>query len=1051
MEWTVANNLRSHFPELQQRERPEVQHWELGRSSIFIPLFLPLPAKLGTGQREVTVPRGPLFRAEGYPVSIGCNVTGYKGPSEQHFRWSVYLLTAPTREVQVVSTNDATFSYAIYQQRVRSGDVSVERIQGHSVLLHITKLQMKDAGEYECHTPNTDGKYHGSYSAKTRLTVIPDTLSATMSPQTLSKEEGEPLELTCEASKVTAQHTHLSVTWYVIQDGGGSPATEILSLSKDFMLVPGPLYTERFAAGDVRLGKLGATTFRLSIERLRPSDQGRLFCEAMEWIQDPDETWVSITKKQTDQTTLRIQPAVKDFQVNITADSSFAEGKPLELLCLVVGAGHDPQLQGIWFFNEIEMAHIDAGGVLDLKNSYKDRASQGQLRVSKLGPKAFSLKIFSAASEDEGAYKCEVAEVTRTRMGSWQLLQRKQSPESHVYLRKPAARSVVVSTKNKQQAVWEGEALALLCKAGGAESPLAVSWWHLPQDRTQPEFVAGMGQDGVVQLGASSGGPSHHGNTRLEKVDWATFQLEITSTTVTDSGMYECRVSEGTRSQARELSWTQVISVTVKSLESSLQVSLLSRQPQAKLTNAFDLSCVVGAAYSDLKVLLTVTWQFQPARAQGFHRLIRVTHNGTIEWGDFLPQFQKKTKVSQSPFRSQLLIHDATEEETGVYRCKVDVYDRNSLHTHGPVRASATSHPLRIVITLPESQLKVNSRSQTREISIGSDTDIECSVLSRATGNIQLAIIWYFSSLSANASCLRILEMNQTNVVKYGDEFHTSRRKKFHAEKVSQDLFQLHILSVDDSDQGTYHCVVEEWLSSTNGTWHKLGEKKSGLTELKLKPTGRKVRVSRVYWTENVTEHGEVAIHCSVEGSGGPASLYSVVWYRSGEDSGRNTLVHLQHDGLLAFGDEGLRGRLHSYRSSPTDFVLKLPRVEMEDAGRYWCRVAEWQLHGQPSKWVSQASDESQRMVLTVLPSESTFPSRICSSTPLLYFLVVCPLALLGLLLVSLGCVSWKARKLSRLRSDTRKEKALWVDLKGAGGKTAAGEEDEEEEDATES
>lgn len=129
-----------------------------------------------------------------------------------------------------------------------------------------------------------------------------------MAPQTLNKEEGEQLELTCEVSKATAQHTHLSITWYLMKDGEGSQASKIISLSKDFTLLPGPLFTERFAAGDVRLDKLGVTTFRLSMGRLQPSDQGQLFCEASEWIQDPDETWTSITKKQTDRTTLRVQP-----------------------------------------------------------------------------------------------------------------------------------------------------------------------------------------------------------------------------------------------------------------------------------------------------------------------------------------------------------------------------------------------------------------------------------------------------------------------------------------------------------------------------------------------------------------------------------------------------------------------------------------------------------------------------------------------------------------------------------------------------------------------
>lgn len=134
----------------------------------------------------------------------------------------------------------------------------------------------------------------------------------------------------------------------------------------------------------------------------------------------------------------------------------------------------------------------------------------------------------------------------------------------------------------------------------------------------------------------------------------------------------------------------------------------------------------------------------------------------------------------------------------------------------------------------------MNASSQVREIVINSNTDIECSILSQSTGDLQLTVTWYFSPISTNATWLRILEMDQTNVVNYGDEFHTRRGKqKFHPEKVSQDLFQLHILNVEDSDQGTYHCTVEEWFLSTNSTWHKLGEKKSGLTELKLRPTGK--------------------------------------------------------------------------------------------------------------------------------------------------------------------------------------------------------------------
>lgn len=129
-----------------------------------------MQAKLSTGQREVTVQKGPLYRTEGYSVSIGCNVTGHQGPSEQHFEWSVYLPTDPAQEIQIISTKDTNFAYTVYAQRVQKGDIYVERVQGNSVLLHISTLQMKDAGVYECHTPSTDEKYYGSYSAKTNLT-----------------------------------------------------------------------------------------------------------------------------------------------------------------------------------------------------------------------------------------------------------------------------------------------------------------------------------------------------------------------------------------------------------------------------------------------------------------------------------------------------------------------------------------------------------------------------------------------------------------------------------------------------------------------------------------------------------------------------------------------------------------------------------------------------------------------------------------------------------------------------------------------------------------
>lgn len=127
-------------------------------------------AGVAVAQRLVTVQSGPLIRTEGSHVTIWCNVTGYKEGVEQDFEWSMYLPSAPDREIRIVSTAQQNYAYAVYSQRVNSKEIYVERLSRDSAVLHITKVQANDQGLFECYTPNTDGRYLGSYSARTNLT-----------------------------------------------------------------------------------------------------------------------------------------------------------------------------------------------------------------------------------------------------------------------------------------------------------------------------------------------------------------------------------------------------------------------------------------------------------------------------------------------------------------------------------------------------------------------------------------------------------------------------------------------------------------------------------------------------------------------------------------------------------------------------------------------------------------------------------------------------------------------------------------------------------------
>lgn len=141
------------------------------------------------------------------------------------------------------------------------------------------------------------------------FSVIADTLTVSAPPQTLSKVEGDTLQLTCEVSRTTEQHTHLSVGWYLRSpEDASAPPQELVTLSRDFILRSGGPYRQRMAAGDLRLDKTSATAYRLTIHKLQPVDQGLLYCQATEWIQDPDGSWFAMTRKQSEKAQLRVQP-----------------------------------------------------------------------------------------------------------------------------------------------------------------------------------------------------------------------------------------------------------------------------------------------------------------------------------------------------------------------------------------------------------------------------------------------------------------------------------------------------------------------------------------------------------------------------------------------------------------------------------------------------------------------------------------------------------------------------------------------------------------------
>lgn len=137
--------------------------------------------------------------------------------------------------------------------------------------------------------------------------MIDNSLSVSSPVSTsLSYNEGDALTLTCQASSNTVQHTHLSLAWYLHKIGEDS-AQPIISLDRDFTLTPGQGFESRHKAGLIRLDKIGEATYKLEMTQLELSDQGRVYCQAQEWIQDPDRSWYSIAQKDAEEITLIVK------------------------------------------------------------------------------------------------------------------------------------------------------------------------------------------------------------------------------------------------------------------------------------------------------------------------------------------------------------------------------------------------------------------------------------------------------------------------------------------------------------------------------------------------------------------------------------------------------------------------------------------------------------------------------------------------------------------------------------------------------------------------
>ncbi|KAG8000482.1 Immunoglobulin superfamily member 3, partial [Nibea albiflora] len=447
--------------------------------------------------------------------------------------------------------------------------------------------------------------------------------------------------------------------------------------------------------------------------------------------------------------------------------------------------------------------------------------------------------------------------------------------------------------------------------------------------------------------------------------------------------------------------------------ESSFMVSASSRTPSVTFGDSFDLLCLVKPRHNP-RVPTSVTWRFMPAGTetdgedQGeFKDLVTFTHEGTLQWGEQLLGLGTRTTVDRSHSNTnfRLSVTRAGRREAGKYQCTAVLWRRNYDNSLSRV-ANRTSNLLGISVLQPESKLRVQKTNQSQVYLEDSRVRINCSIASQTSQDSQHAVLWYVRRATGSEADELLLRIERSGAFEYGAYADEERlRRRVQAERLSPRLYVLTLNRAENSDSGTYYCLVEEWLSDPDGAWYRLARESSGFTQVLVKQPEVRLQVEEMDSNMTVEESSSIRLGCSIPSQSSRDSRFSVSCPR--EEAGPNS-------------------RLQFERMTSDQYSLTIQGARPTDAGRYFCHVEEWLLNPR-NAWYRLTTNNSGFTTVNVVQQVSTLQSVVCSNDSLFYFVFFYPFPIFGILLIAVLLVRYKSRNNSKSQEGKNGAPLLWI------------------------
>ncbi|KAI9525755.1 hypothetical protein NQZ68_002303 [Dissostichus eleginoides] len=316
---------------------------------------------------------------------------------------------------------------AMYSDRLKSGVMSLTRVQPDTFKLRFLRTQEIDMGQYVCSVSawsvSSQGDMMNTGEAQSApLAVRWDTKRPTLNVVAKRLREasvgGATFEMSCAVATENLGEAGYSVL-VQSQDSLEGTVRTIMTLSPDNVLQHGGA-TDPNRRDSLVLTKSGPAEFRFRLAGVQLSDRGFYWCDITAWTkQQPGHTWTRATSAESNKIKVDFQENGPSFSVAIQSDgTNVYPWETAKMECSLSVSGSSPKTRAhtddlayevCWFFTRLrggqttnQIASVDRFGVV----RKDDRNSSSDISIERTDTHTYLLNIHGTQDSDSGEYHC---------------------------------------------------------------------------------------------------------------------------------------------------------------------------------------------------------------------------------------------------------------------------------------------------------------------------------------------------------------------------------------------------------------------------------------------------------------------------------------------------------------------------------------------------------------------------------------------------------------------------------------------------------------------